>query len=97
MLRLCGAELGRSARRCPTAIRTTTCSMSGRRLADQIARRASRTASSGPTSANNLDNRRAHYETTGPEIWQETDGRVDGFICSVGTGGTLAGMSSFLR
>ncbi|MBV9953687.1 MAG: pyridoxal-phosphate dependent enzyme, partial [Pseudolabrys sp.] len=46
---------------------------------------------------NNLDNRKAHYVSTGPEIWEETGGRIDGFICSVGTGGTLAGTSTFLR
>ena len=46
---------------------------------------------------NNLDNRKAHFETTGPEIWADTDGKVDGFICAVGTGGTLAGVSTFLR
>ncbi len=46
---------------------------------------------------NNLDNRKAHYVSTGPEIWEETQGKVDGFICSVGTGGTLAGISIFLR
>ena len=46
---------------------------------------------------NNLDNRRAHYLTTGPEIWEATDGDIDAFICSVGTGGTLAGTSMFLR
>ena len=46
---------------------------------------------------NNLDNPKAHYVSTGPEIWQQTDGKVDGFICSVGTGGTLAGTSAFLR
>ena len=46
---------------------------------------------------NNLENRHAHYLTTGPEIWRQTDGRVDAFICSVGTGGTLAGTSTFLR
>ncbi len=46
---------------------------------------------------NNLENRAAHYLTTGPEIWQQTDGTVDAFICSVGTGGTLAGVSTYLR
>ncbi len=46
---------------------------------------------------NNLDNRKAHYVSTGPEIWQQTDGKVDGFICSIGTGGTIAGTSIFLR
>jgi cysteine synthase A len=46
---------------------------------------------------NNLDNRRAHYLTTGPEIWTQTGGTVDGFICSVGTGGTLAGTATYLR
>ena len=46
---------------------------------------------------NNLDNRRAHYLSTGPEIWQQTNGSVDGFICSIGTGGTLAGVSQYLR
>ena len=46
---------------------------------------------------NNRDNRLAHYLSTGPEIWEETEGKIDGFICSVGTGGTLAGTSIFLR
>ena len=46
---------------------------------------------------NNLDNRLAHYLSTGPEIWQQTDGKVDGFICAVGTGGTLAGVTQYLR
>jgi cysteine synthase A len=46
---------------------------------------------------NNLDNRAAHYLTTGPEIWQQTGGAVDGFICSIGTGGTLAGVAAYLR
>ena len=45
----------------------------------------------------NVANRRGHYETTGPEIWAQTDGTVDGFVSAVGTGGTLAGVSSFLR
>src|SRR5258707_1170205 len=46
---------------------------------------------------NNPDNRKAHYLTTGPEIWADTDGRVDAFICSVGTGGALAGAAAYLR
>ena len=46
---------------------------------------------------NNLDNAKAHYESTGPEIWAQTNGKLDGFICSVGSGGTLAGTSAFLK
>jgi len=46
---------------------------------------------------NNLDNAKAHYESTGPEIWTQTGGKVDGFICSVGSGGTLAGVSRYLK
>jgi len=45
----------------------------------------------------NVANRQAHVETTGPEIWAQTDGRIDGFICAVGTGGTLAGVAIALR
>src|SRR3954467_5739269 len=67
-----------------------------RRLADQLRK----TEPNGVLFAdqwNNLDNPRAHYVSTGPEIWQQTGGKVDAFICSVGTGGTLAGTSAFLR
>ena len=45
----------------------------------------------------NVANRLAHVETTGPEIWEQTDGKVDGFICAVGSGGTLAGIAEALR
>ncbi len=45
----------------------------------------------------NVANRHGHYETTGPEIWRQTDGNLDGFICAVGTGGTLAGVSDYLK
>ena len=45
----------------------------------------------------NVDNRQGHYDTTGPEIWRQTDGKVDGFICAVGTGGSLAGIAQYLR
>ncbi len=45
----------------------------------------------------NVANRRGHYETTGPEIWEQTSGRVDGFICAVGSGGTLAGVGQALK
>lgn len=45
----------------------------------------------------NLSNREAHIRSTGPEIWAQTDGRIDGFCCAIGTGGTLAGMSLYLK
>lgn len=45
----------------------------------------------------NTANRRAHFQTTGPEIWEQTAGEVTGFVASVGTGGTLAGTSQFLK
>jgi len=66
------------------------------RLAEALAR----TERAGAVWANQFDNtanRRAHIETTGPEIWEATGGRVDGFVCAVGTGGTLGGMSMFLK
>jgi cysteine synthase A len=66
------------------------------RLAEEIAKREP----NGAIWANQFDNvanRRAHFETTGPEIWEQTGGRIDGFICAVGTGGTLAGTAMYLR
>lgn len=45
----------------------------------------------------NLANFRAHYEGTGPEIWEQTDGNVDAFVAAAGTGGTVAGVSTFLQ
>lgn len=45
----------------------------------------------------NVSNRKAHADTTGPEIWEQTGGKVDGFICAVGSGGTLAGVAESLR
>jgi cysteine synthase len=67
-----------------------------RRLAEQLRQREQ----NGVLFAdqwNNLDNLQAHYLTTGPEIWQQTDGKIDGFICAIGTGGTLAGTAKYLR
>ncbi len=66
------------------------------RLADEL----NKSEPNGAVWANQFDNtanRRAHYETTGPEIWQQTAGKIDAFICSAGTGGTLAGIGMFLK
>ena len=45
----------------------------------------------------NIANARAHYETTGPELWEQTQGTLDVFTCATGTGGTLAGVGTFLK
>ena len=67
-----------------------------RRLAEELAQ----TEPNGAIWANQFDNvanRQAHVETTGPEIWDQTDGKVDGFVCAVGSGGTLAGVAEALQ
>ena len=94
MLRLCGAELIEVPAlpyKDPNNYQHVT-----KRMAEELAK----TETNGFLYAdqwNNLDNRKAHYVSKGPEIWADTDGKIDGFICSVGTGGTLAGTSTFLR
>ena len=94
MLRLCGAEV-RLVPAVPYRDPNNYVKVSGR-LAEELAR----TEPNGAIWANQFDNvanRRGHYQTTGPEIWRQTDGKVDGFICAVGTGGTLAGVGMFLK
>ncbi len=94
MLRLCGAKLI-LVPAVPYRDPNNYVRYSGR-LADELA--ASEPA--GAIWANqfdNLANRQAHIDSTGPEIWRQTEGRVDGFVASVGTGGTLAGVALALK
>ena len=68
----------------------------GRRLAEEF----KKTEKNGVIFAdqwNNLDNSKAHYVSTAPEIWNDTGGKIDGFVCAVGSGGTLAGVSRYLK
>ncbi|MCZ0961150.1 cysteine synthase A [Paracoccus benzoatiresistens] len=70
------------------------------RYSGRLAEALARTEPNGAIWANQFDNvanRRAHLETTGPEIWEQTGGKVDGFICAVGSGGTLAGVAMALQ
>ena len=88
MLRLCGAEL-REVPAVPYKDPNNYVHVS-ERVAKEV----------GGFWANQWDNtanRDAHYRSTGPEIWEQTEGRVDGFTCAIGTGGTLAGVSKFLK
>ncbi len=88
MLRLCGAEL-REVPAVPYRDPNNYVHVS-ERLAKEM----------GAFWANQWDNtanRDGHYRSTGPEIWQQTGGRIDGFTCAIGTGGTIAGVSAFLK
>ena len=94
MLRLAGAELVQVPA-APYKNPNNYVRYSGR-LAEALAK----TEPNGAIWANQFDNvanRQAHIETTGPEIWEQTGGRVDGFICAVGSGGTLAGVGMALQ
>ena len=94
MLRLCGADL-REVPAVPYRDPNNYVRYSGR-LAEELAK----TEPNGAIWARQFDNtanRNGHYRTTGPEIWEQTNGKVDGFICAVGTGGTLAGIGMFLK
>jgi len=94
MLKLCGAELI-EVPAVPYRDPNNYVKYSGR-LAEEISAKEP----NGAIWANQFDNvanRQAHFETTGPEIWQQTGGKLDGFICSVGTGGTLAGVALHLK
>jgi cysteine synthase len=94
MLRLCGAELV-EVPAVPFS-NPNNYQHVGRRLAEQL-RKTEKNGVIFADQWNNLDNRKAHYVSTGPEIWEDCNGRIDGFICSIGTGGTVAGVSAFLR
>jgi cysteine synthase A len=94
MLRLCGAEL-KEVPAVPYKDPNNYVHVSGR-LAEDL----NQSEPNGAIWARQFDNqanRRGHYETTGPEIWRQTEGKVDGFICAVGTGGTLAGVAMALK
>ena len=93
-LRLCGAELV-EVPAVPYANPNNYVKVSGR-LADELAK----SEANGAVWANQFDNvanRDGHIKTTGPEIWDQTSGQVDGFVCAVGTGGTLAGIAIALK
>src|SRR3982075_1279136 len=93
-LRLCGAELV-EVPALPYS-NPNNYQHVARRLADELRK----TEPNGVLFAdqwNNMDNLKAHYVSTGPEIWEQTGGKIDAVICSIGSGGTLAGASAFLR
>jgi cysteine synthase len=93
-LRLCGAELI-EVPAVPYSNPNNYVKVSGR-LAAQLAN----SEKNGAVWANQFDNvanRQGHIETTGQEIWRQTEGKIDGFVCAVGTGGTLAGVAMALK
>ena len=94
MLRLCGAELI-EVPAVPYRDPDNYVKYSGR-LAVTLAEKESNGAV-WTNQFDNVANRQAHIETTGPEIWEQTEGKVDGFVCAVGTGGTLAGVGMALK
>ncbi|MBJ3764007.1 cysteine synthase A [Maribius pontilimi] len=94
MLRIAGAELVQVPA-VPYKNDNNYVKYSGR-----LAERLAQSEEHGAIWANQFDNvanRQAHIETTGPEIWEQTGGKVDGFICAVGSGGTLAGVAQVLQ
>jgi cysteine synthase A len=94
MLRLCGADL----RLVPALPYTNPGNYV--RYSETLAQELAADEPNGVLWANQFDNqanRDGHYQTTGPEIWDQTDGKVDGFTCAVGTGGTLAGIGMALK
>ncbi len=94
MLRLCGADL----REVPAVPFKNPENYV--HVAERLAKELAESEPSGVLYANqwdNLSNRSGHYRSTGPEIWEQTGGRVDGFTCAIGTGGTLAGVGQFLK
>ena len=95
MLRLCGAELI-LVPAVPYKDPNNYVRYSGR-LAEELADKERRTARSGPTSSTTSPTAQAHIEGTGPEIWRQTEGKVDAFVSAVGTGGTLAGVGMALK
>jgi cysteine synthase A len=94
MLRLCGAEL----REVPAVPYKNPENYV--HVAERLATKLAGSEPNGVLYANqwdNLSNRDGHFRSTGPEIWEQTGGRVDGFTCAIGTGGTLAGVGLFLK
>jgi cysteine synthase A len=94
MLRLCGAEL-REVPAVPYKDANNYVHVS-----ERLAKELAASEPNGVLWANQWDNtanREGHFRSTGPEIWRQTDGQVDGFTCAIGTGGTLAGTALFLK